>query len=71
MEFLDGLLKIIIVINLPESCNDVAVSTTWTVGDWDNMIVQIAPNTIFNPPPLAPNERHAIKLLQGTLIDVN
>ncbi|KAL7473033.1 hypothetical protein ACHAXS_013412 [Conticribra weissflogii] len=71
MEFLDGLLKIIIVIKLPESCNDVAVSTTWTVGDWDNMIVQIAPNTIFNPPPLAPNERHAIKLLQGTLIDVN
>jgi len=51
-----------IVVKLPENCNDVAVSPKWTVG---------APDTVFNPPPLAPYERHAIKLVRGTLIDVN
>lgn len=60
-----------VIVKLAGSECDVGVSPTWTVGDWDNTIVQIAPGATFVPPPLVANERHAIKLVRGTLIDVN
>ena len=61
-----------IIVKLPgETCTDVAVSPTWTIAGWDNTIVQIAPNAIFKPPVVGDDERQLVKILRGSLVDVN
>ena len=57
---------------LPGSdCDDVGVSPTWTIADYEHTIVSIAPNAVFNPPALAENERHFVKMMRGSVIDIN
>ena len=60
-----------IIVKLAASDCDVAVSPTWTVAGWNITIVQIAPNGVFKPPAVGDDERHLIKIIRGTLLDVN
>lgn len=60
-----------IIVKLAGSTCDVGVSPTWTISGWENTIVQIAPNTAFKPPALADNKRQLVKIMRGTLLDVN
>jgi hypothetical protein len=60
----------IVVTLAPEDCGVVA-SDTWNIAQWSLNIVQIAPNQAFVPPTLADDERQLVKILRGSLIDVN
>jgi len=60
-----------IMVKLAGSDCDVGVSPTWTITGWDYTVVQIAPNAVFKPPALGDNERQLVKILRGTLLDVN
>ena len=56
---------------LPDSSCSVGVSPTWTVAAWNYTVVHLAADASFQPPPPADHERHLVKILRGTLLDVN
>lgn len=60
-----------IIVKLAGSDCDVAVSPTWTIAGWNYTIVQIAPDGVFKPPAVGDDERQLIKIIRGTLLDVN
>ena len=65
------ILPFIYVTQLADDSCDVGVSPTWTIAGWDYTIVQIAPDSEFKTPYVADDERQLVKILRGSLIDVN
>jgi hypothetical protein len=53
------------------TCTGVAVSPTWSIAGWDYTIVEIAPTAIYVPPAVSDEERQLVKIMRGSLIDVN
>ncbi|GKY92059.1 hypothetical protein MPSEU_000177400 [Mayamaea pseudoterrestris] len=63
-----------VIVKLPDaaSCkSSVSVSPTWTVAAWNYTFVSLASHAIFEPPAPSSGERHLVKILRGTLLDVN
>ena len=61
-----------IIVKLAGStCTGVAVSPTWSIAGWNYTIVEIAPNAIFLPPDVGDEDRQLVKVMRGSLIDVN
>lgn len=62
--------NVIVTLPDPASC-EVGVSPTWTASNWNFTVVYLAPNSAFMPPPPASHERQLVKILKGTLLDIN
>jgi sugar lactone lactonase YvrE len=60
-----------IVVNVAPTDCEIAVSDTWTIAGWTMNIIQLGPNQVYTVPELADDMRQAVKILRGSLLDVN